>query len=208
MINCPYNNSCIKSICDLSCSDYSEIEHWMNRCELKLSNPAIRLGLDKISEVEELISNAELDVGETSNYIHLSVHSSPNPQLMADLTSYILICKYCRKNGFYNGVYKLNFAQYLDELKKSWNSRYNDGHLDDIQIWINSAKYLIICNLGLVRFGDFESQTLLSILQERYDYNKYNFIFLEKGKYSLPGKSDSLFYAKLKKEIMSRGVKI
>ena len=105
-------------------------------------------------------------------------------------------------------MYKLNFSQYLDETKKSWNTRYNSEHLEDVNIWINSSKYLVISNLGLIRFGDFESQTLLALLQQRYDTDKYTYVFLEKGKYSLLGKSDSLFYSKLKQEFKSRGVNI
>lgn len=207
MIGCPYNNTCIKATCDLACSEFSEFEHWSNRCGLSITNPALRVSQDKILEADSLLQEAQLDFKDTSNYIHISVYSGEKAPLMADLTSYVAICKYCRNIGFYNGVYKLNFSQYLDEIKKSWNTRNNDK-LDDIKIWIKSSKYLIIYNMGLVRFGDFESQTLLSIFQERYDQEKYTILILEKGKFSLPGKSDSLFYSKLKKEITSRGVQI
>ena len=207
MIGRPYNNTCIKPICDLACSEFSEFEHWSNRCGLTITNPALRANQTKILEADSLIQSARQDIHNDSNYIHISVYSGDKSQFMADLTSYVAICKYCRNIGFYNGVYKLNFSQYLDEIKKSWNTR-NNSKLDDIKIWIKSSKYLVICNMGLVRFGDFESQTLLSIFQERYDQEKYTILILEKGKFSLPGKSDSLFYAKLKKEIASRGVKI
>ena len=207
MIGCPYNNSCIKPTCDLSCSEFSEFEHWSNRCGLTMANPAISAQFEKISEVDKLIQSAKNDVDSDSSYIHIGVYSGEKAQLVADLTSYVVICKYCRNIGFYNGVYKLNFSQYLEEIKKSWNTRVNEK-LDDMKIWIKSSRYLIISNLGLVRFGDFESQTLLSIFQERYDREKYTILVLEKGKFSLPGKSDSLFYSKLKKEITSRGVRI
>ena len=207
MLGCPYNNSCIKPSCDLSCGDFSEFEHWANRCGLTITNPALTASESKIKEADQLIQSAKQDIDIDSSYIHISVYSGEKAQLMADLTSYVAICKYCRNIGFYNGVYKLNFSQYLDEIKKSWNTRSNEK-LDDMKIWIASSKYLIICNLGLVRFGDFESQTLLSIFQERYDQEKYTTLILEKGKFSLPGKSDSLFYSKLKKEITSRGVRL
>lgn len=180
----------------------------MNRCGLSITNPALKASKEQIQLAEHLLKKAREDDSIDSNYIHISVHSDEKPQYVADLTSYVAICKYCRNSGFYNGVYKLNFAQYLEEIKKSWNNRYNAEVLEDIKIWVNSAKYLVICNLGLVRFGDFESQTLLSLFQERYDQDKYTIVILEKGKYNLPGKSDSIFYAKLKKEITSRGVRI
>ena len=207
MLGCPYNNTCIKPNCDLACSEFSEFEHWANRCDLNIANPALRVSQSKILEADKLIQLAKLEAPLESNYIHISVYSGDKAQLMADLISYVAICKYCKNIGFYNGVYKLNFSQYLEEIKKSWNTRNNDK-LDDIRIWIRSSKYLVIYNMSLVRFGDFESQTLLSIFQERYDQAKYTIVVLEKGKFSLPGKSDSLFYSKLKKEITSRGVKL
>ena len=208
MLNCPYNNSCIKPSCDLSCGEFSEFEHWFNRCGLTITNPALRSSVQKINEADNLIKCAESDVNTDSSYIHLSIYSGPQAQQMADLTSYVAICKYCRNIGFYNGVYKLNFSQYIEEIKKSWNNRYNDEKLEDMKLWIRSSKYLIICNLGLVRFGDFESQTLLTLFQERYEQNKFTILVLEKGKFGLPGKADSLFYSKLKKEITSRGVRL
>lgn len=209
MINCPYNNCCIKSFCDLSCSEYSEFMHWMNRCDLTVKNPCICASLEDICLANDLIQKSIEDTNnQNSNYMHISVYSGDKSQYMADLTAYLAICKYCRNIGFYNGVYKLNFAKYLDEIKKSWNSRYNSEHLEDMKIWIHSSRYLIIYNLGLVRFGDFESQTLLSIFQDRYTDDKYTILALDKGKFSLPGKLDSLFYLKLKQELVARGAKL
>lgn len=208
MLNCPFNNSCIKSSCDYSCSEFSEIIHWMNRCDLTIANPSVRASRDQILSAEKIIQQAVKDTDLDSSYMHISVYCGGKSQFFADLTTYVCICKYCRNIGFYNGTYKLNFSSYLEEIKKSWNSRNNSDSLEDIKLWINSARYLIITNLGLVRFGDFESQTLLSIFQDRYDQNKYTMLFLEKEKFILPGKQDSVFYAKLKNEISIRGVRV
>lgn len=208
MINCPYTNTCTKFRCDFSCKEFSEFEHWMNRCDLSLSNPVTSASSELIEEAEVYINRSLKDFTFDSSYSNLGVVQVPKPAYFADLISYVLILKYCKNIGFYNGAYKLNYASYLDEIKKGWSSRNSSESLEDINIWIQSSKFLVIYNLGLVRFGDFESQTLLSILQNRYGDDKYTIIVLEKGAYCLPGKNDSIFYSKLKKEITSRGAKV
>ena len=206
MLKCPYNNSCIKAECDLACSEFSEFTHWCNRCNISLSSPAISASFEKIKLADDLIKQAHDDEYlEGSNYIHLSVYRGDNNPLMSDLVSYIAICKYCEHKGFYNGVYKLNFSKYIDEIKKSWTTRQDSIDLENMKIWIQSSNYLVVYNLGLVRFGDFESQTLLTILQDRYDIEKHTIFIMEKGKSALLGKPDSMFYAKLKREVNLRG---
>jgi len=208
MLNCPYTSSCKRLICDFSCKVFAEYSHWTNRCKISLNNPAIKASLDQISLADTLIKKAAEDNLPESSFTTMSVYSGNKPLLIADLVTYLAITRYCKDAGFYNGTYKLDFADYLDETKKSWNNRYNATDLEDMKIWIRSSKYLIITNLGLVKFGDFESQLLLSILQERYEPERYTIIVLDKGRFALPGKQESMFYSKLRNELKLRGVKL
>lgn len=209
MIDCPYNNTCIKAYCDLSCGEYSELLHWCNRCDITITNPVMQSKQDDILLADAIIQRAIKDKNNTdSNFTNISVYKCKNTQYMADLISYTAICRYCKGIGFYNGVYKLNFSKYLDEIKHSWNGRNESDTLENMNLWINSSKFLIIYNLGLVRFGDFESQTILNIFQERYEIDKYTMIVLDEGKYGLNGKQDSLFYHKFKDELVHRGVRL
>ena len=208
MKNCPYNNTCIRFKCDRSCKVYTEFEHWSNRCNLTIKNSLFRVDKSKIIRASQLLIAAENDKSSDSNYIHIGVYSGQDSQLIGDLATYLAILKYCSGTGFYNGVYRLNFQNYLDEIKSSWDTRYDSPLLGDMKIWIQSCKCLVIYNLGLIRFGDFESQTLLSIFQERYDETKTTIVVLEGGKFCLPGRNASIFYQKLKNEISSRGVRL
>jgi hypothetical protein len=65
-----------------------------------------------------------------------------------------------------------------------------------MKIWNQSAKYLIISNLEYIKFSDFESQTLLSLLQSRDKPDKTTFIILSKRE-PLVG-TDSIFFSRLK----------
>ena len=208
MHNCIYNNTCCRLTCDYSCSLFSEIEHWMNRCDISIDNPVVTSDVSEIQFAASAIESAFQDNSIQSSYMHLYAFKSKREKYDADLISYAAILEYCRNSGLYQGVYKLSFSDYLSDMKNSWNNRNDADILEKKDIWIRSSKFLIIYNLGLIRFGDFESQTLLKLFQSRYDTNKCTIVILEDSKYCLPGKSDSLFYLKLKNEISSRGVKL
>lgn len=208
MKNCPYNNSCIRLRCDRSCKTYTEFEHWANRCGLTVKSPIFCAEQSKIEIASEILKKAQNDALPNSNYLHLGVYSGSDFQVIGDLITYLAIVKYCSGAGLYNGVYRLNFSQYLEETKNSWDRSYDTSFLDDIKIWLRTCRCLIIFNLSLIRFGDFESQTLLSIFQQRYDQNKSTIVVLEGGRLCLPGKLDSIFYQKLKNEMTLRGVRL
>lgn len=209
MHNCPFNNSCIKAMCDMSCSTRSEFEHWLNRCDIRLTNPVLCASRSEVNTAARVLdaTQSAKDIRNRDS-ANIGVLSTRNPQYMADLVAYVAISKYCQTNGFYNGVYKLNFSKYLDDIKESWNHRSDSTKLEDKKNWIQSARFLVITNLGFVRFGDFESQTLLNIFQDRYDSDKYTIVVLENERHSLPGKNDSLFYHKLKDELENRSVRL
>ena len=168
---------------------------------------AMTQDLTSVFSYEQMLEDAHSDVGK-SQYSGISVIETTKPIQYADSLSYTIILKYCLGQGFYGGVYELNFYSYLKAIQESWSSRRQDAELENIKIWIASCQYLVIYNLSLVRFGDFESQTLLSIFQERSIPDKYTVIILESGDYSLLGKPDSAFFAKLKKEMSARGVRV
>ena len=53
-----------------------------------------------------------------------------------------------------------------------------------------------------------ESQTLMRMYQSRNDVNKYTINVLGNGKYPIVGKSESIFYARIKDEMSLRGVSL
>lgn len=209
MQNCPFNKDCLRFECDLACKNYIQLNHWLDRSNVSISNSVFSASPEEISAANQIIVSSLQDKHNIlSNYTHLSVCKVSRTQFTADLISYVASTRYCRNIGVYHGVYKLNYFQYLNDIKASWNSRSVNPNLEDIQIWIKSAKYLVIYNLELVKFGDFEAQTLLSIFQERASEDNYSIVVLPKSSISLLGKHDSVFYKKLKDEIESRGVKV
>lgn len=204
MNKCPFNITCSHSVCDTSCKYFAEYSHWADRCGIKISNPAFKAKVADIVKADSLLSQAE-EGNIDSSFTHLAATKVNNVILTSDITSLYAIHKYCQGIGFYNGVYKLDIFKYFDDIKSSWNNRKPSSDLDDVEIWIRSCRILVIYNVSMVRFGDFESQTLLRILQDRYDPEKLTAIIVEE-KFGFVGKPDSVFFVRLRDELKSRGV--
>ena len=190
MFNCVFTPYCTNETCDLACPRHAEILYWMKRCNLDINNPVLNSSSTKIQYVTELIKN---------NLNTICVFKADKPIDSANLFSYVAICNYGLGTGLNGGVYHLNFQNYIDELKRSWQTKFDSEDLMNIRIWNQSANYLIISNLEYVKFGDFESQTLLSLLQSRDKPSKSTFIILNK-KEPLIG-SDSVFFSRLRNKL-------
>lgn len=190
MYNCIFTPYCTNETCDLACPVHAEILYWMKRCGLDINNPILNSSTAKIQYVTNLIKQ---------NRYTVSAFKADKPVDSAHLFSYVAICNYGLGTGLNGGVYHLNFQQYLDELKQSWQTKFDSDDLSNMRIWNQSSNYLIISNLEYVKFGDFESQTLLSLLQSRDKPDKTTFIILSK-KEPLVG-SDSVFFSRLKSRL-------
>ena len=123
----------------------------------------------------------------------LSVFRSKSPETATDTLAYCAICLHGRGTALKKGIYVLNYAEYIDEIKRSWQSKYESEDLQFMRIWSNSANYLIISGIDYVKFGDFECQTLLRLIQDRRNPSKSTYIVY--GKENLIGTSD--FFGRL-----------
>lgn len=187
MYDCIFTSHCTRNTCDLACSVHAEISYWMERCNIHMDNPVLLSSDDAINRAVMLI---ESHTGKT-----VSV-SSKDTVFTGDLLSYVAICLHGTGTAFTNGIYKLNFSEYIDEIKRSWQTRDEPESLEFMRIWANTESYLIITGLDYVKFGDFESQTMLQLLQNRRSPNKTTFVVIPE-KNSLVGSNTSGFFTQL-----------
>lgn len=176
MNNCIYTPYCTYKQCDLACPANTEISYWMKRCGISMKNPCLSASKNKIDRARELLDEHS---GETCYY------KSSNPIEAADIFCYTAICLHGRGTALGNGIYHLDYASYIDKIKDSWNDHIESYDLQMIKVWINAAKYLFISNLDYVKFGDFESQTMLKLFNDRRDSDKTTFLI--SGKEDLIG---------------------
>lgn len=161
MNNCIFTAHCMEMNCDNSCPMLVETSYLLERNNLNLNNPVFHKYPSKIPEFTKLIDKSE---GGLGGY---KVTGDMTTIEAADLLTYCAICKYWKGSQLHCTVYNLRLSKYLEELKKSWNTKNDSETVEMMQIWSESAKVLIISNFDYIKFGDFESQTMLNLIQSR-----------------------------------------
>lgn len=164
MHNCIFTAHCIEAVCDKSCPILAETSYLLERNNLQFTNPIFHAEPVKISKMMNLLESHENEL------VAYEVGANDTTVYEADLLTYCAICKYWKGSRLHCTVYNLRYSKYLDELRKSWKSGESD-ELQYMKIWSETAKVLIVSNTDYVSFSDFESQTLLNLIQQRQSDN-------------------------------------
>ena len=187
MNNCIFSAHCTESFCDESCPAFVETSYLLERNDLNLHNAAFHQSDSCIQSILDMLS-------KFSGKLH--VIQSENTVTTADNITYCAICKNWQGSRLHCNVYNLKYSNYIDWIKKSWSTKQESTELEYIKIWAASAKILIVSNLDYVSFNDFESQTLLNLIQCRSNSNQTTIIVTPKIS-MLVGKG--LFFVRLQK---------
>ena len=158
MSECLFSDFCTESLCDRACPNLVESSYLLERNGLK-ADSAVR------SSSQADVDNALSQLEKSENEFKVIV--SDNTAATANLLTYCAICKYWQGNRLHCNVYHLRFSNHIDSLQRSWGLKEVPEALEYEQIWIASAKLLIISNIDFVKFQDFQSQTLLNIIHSR-----------------------------------------
>ncbi len=200
MHNCIFNAYCTENFCDRSCPTLAETSYLLERNNIDM-NSSVFQATD--SEVQTMLNVLNKSQGKLGAYI---ANKSMNTVYASELLTYVAICSNWQGSRLHCDVYNLKYSKYVDELKKSWSLRAEPEDLEYMRIWSESAKILIISNIDYVNFGDFESQTLLNLLQTR-QIAKLTTIFVTPSLGSLVSSKSSSFFSLLKSQI-SEAVKV
>lgn len=185
---CPYSGHCIKPECSTACVEYGEMSYLLERNRLDRTNsvfnrsPAvIKTALDVLHKADKALMYFISDhVKDTSN-----------------LLTYLSICEHWYGNCLHCYVYHLDLYKHIESIQRSWNLNNLPEDLEYEQIWIESAKILIISNFEYLQFKDFQSQTLLNIINNRINLG-YTTILVGPNLNTLVGANNSVFFSRLK----------
>jgi hypothetical protein len=161
MHNCIFTAHCTEAFCDKSCPTLTETSYLLERNGITFSNPVFSASEDKVRKMLRILASAE---GKFGVY---RVASDENTIQSADLLTYCAICKHWKGSRLHCNVYNLKYSKYIDEMKQTWGGNAESENYQYMKIWSESAKVLIVSNFDYVNFGDFESQTLLNLIQTR-----------------------------------------
>jgi len=162
--NCIFNGHCIEETpCNASCPVLAQTSYLLERNDIKMSSPVFKMPQEDMNRYFDILNKS---AGKTTSVI---VPNGEFTNVTADALTYCAICENWRGSQLHCTVYNLKFAQYVDTIKSSWSfdNGVSDDKVSQIKIWVSNARVLIISNLDFVNFKDFQSQTLLSLLQSR-----------------------------------------
>lgn len=163
MHNCIFNGHCIEEQpCNTSCPVLAQTSYLLERNDIKMTSPVFKMSDTELNKYYNILHNS------TSKTTSVVVPSGEFTNQTADALTYCAICENWRGSQLHCTVFNLKFAQYVETIQGSWS--FNDDssdRLSQLKIWVANARVLIISNLDFVNFKEFQSQTLLSLLQSR-----------------------------------------
>lgn len=158
MHNCIFTAHCTENVCDMSCPRLVETSYLLERNNISMTSHVFKQGPKDIATATNILNAAKGT---------MKVTVSRDTVRGAELLTYCAICQHWQGSRLHCNVYNLRYSKYIEEIKKSWTTKIESEELEYMKIWSNSAKVLIISNIDFVNFNDFESQTLLNLLQAR-----------------------------------------
>ena len=190
MNNCIFTAHCIEPTCDKSCPILVETSYLLERNGI---TPTSYLFYDKRVDVPKILRILKRYSGREGTIVVPITADGFNTVQWAEAITYGAICTNWRGSRMHCNVYNLKLSKYLDDIKQSWNTKTDSDSLEYTRIWAETAKVLIISNFDYVNFGDFESQTLLNLLQARQSEDKTTILVSPPFQQLVSGKSSMFF---------------
>ena len=163
MYNCIFTGHCIEEqACNSSCPALAQTSYLLERNDIKMTNSVFKMSDAEMKKYYDILN------ASTGRTTCATVANGEFTNQAADALTYCAICENWRGSQLHCTVYNLKFAQYLETLQSSWS--FGDDSADKLgqmKIWVANARVLIVSNLDFINFKDFQSQTLLSLLQSR-----------------------------------------
>lgn len=178
MQQCIFNGHCTEAVCDRSCPVFAETSYLLERNGIDIKSFVFNIEKKSIDSVQKTLKQCDGP---------FRVVISDNTNRLAEIATYCSICNHWKGSRLHCEVYNLRFSKYIEDIKKSWSSKKEPEELEYTRIWTNTAKVLIISSLDYMTLGDFESQTLLNLLQSR-DHQGMSTLIVSPKLNSLVGK--------------------
>lgn len=165
MYDCIFTPHCIETFCDKSCPVLVETSYLLERNKIDMNSDVFH---SMSAELDVVLKDLEsADSGVQTFFV-----SSQDSVKVAEFITYCEICKNWKGSRLHCTVYNMKYSKYLDDLKKSWGMKSEPEELEYAKIWIDTCKVLIVSHMDYVRFGDFETQTILNVVQSRQTSDK------------------------------------
>lgn len=193
MYNCIFTAHCLENFCDGSCPILAEISYLLERNGINMKNPVLNSSESDIKKMQKV-----LELANEKTFGLVVDTPSVDTIRTSDLLAYVAICQHWKGSNLHCTVYNLKYSIYLDELRKSWSMKSEPESLEYMRIWAQSAKILIVSNFDYVNFNEFESQTLLNLIQIRSSLGLTTILVSPEPRKLMSTKFNNPFFATLK----------
>ena len=153
-----FSGHCVEPICDRSCPSFTESSFLLEVNGIAITNPVFRSDIKDIEKAKAFIEKAK------SGTLVIEYNDTT---VLSNLVTYCAICQHWFGSRLHVPVYSLKLSQHIDAIQKTWNTRGTDDKLEQVQIWVQKAKILIVSAIDYINFNDFQAQTLLGIIHDR-----------------------------------------
>ena len=169
MFNCIFTPHCTEAFCDKSCPILVETSYLLERNKIDMHS-------DVFKKLYNNVAPLMRDLAKSESGVQTFIVNSKDSVAVSELITYCEICKNWKGSRLHCSVYNLRYSKFLEDSKKSWNSKEDPEDLQYTRIWMDSCKVLVVSHMDYVRFGDFETQTLLNVIQSRQSGDKKTII--------------------------------
>ena len=201
MFDCIFTPHCTENFCDKSCPNLVETTYLLERNKIDITSPVFK-------DLYYLLDSMMKDLAKVETGVQTFFANSTDSVRVADFITYCEICKNWKGSRLHCTVYNLRYSRFLDDVKKSWGMKQEPEDLEYQRIWIDTCKVLVISNMDYVKFGDYETQTLLNLIQQRQTGDKKTILVTPPinrivTASSSSGSSSNLFFESLKQILNS-----
>ena len=169
MYDCIFTSHSTESFCDKSCPNLVETSYLLERNKIDMHS-------DVFKKLYNNVAPLMRDLAKSESGVQTFIVNSKDSVAVSELITYCEICKNWKGSRLHCSVYNLRYSKFLEDSKKSWNSKEDPEDLQYTRIWMDSCKVLVVSHMDYVRFGDFETQTLLNVIQSRQSGDKKTII--------------------------------
>lgn len=188
--DCVFDSYCTRTLCDRACPRWAQMDYLMMRNGLTSKSRPFMMKMSSLQKYVDLFEESE---GSTV------VVECNDPVKVAEALSYVAVCNSWNGSAMRVKAYHLLYSSYIQETQASWNGKKSDD-LEYKEIWSRSSNVLVVSDLDYVNFKDFQSQTLLQLMQDREREGKTTFVVVPKlGSLAGSGKMYVLLTSKLRK---------
>lgn len=168
---CPFCAACDRPRCDYSCNRTSTLVSMMDLSEIKPTS------LGKVTPEAIQMIEAYMDKFDGTTGMVLCNKDS---KWLADLYTWVAICKLARYYGSDMTVFHLNFNQYMQNLRAGNWGKGESEKMSITRYLVRTVKVLVISGLEYIQWYDMESQTLMQLIGDRERNTNFSTVIVGK----------------------------